>query len=641
MRRSIEIKLIVIIGIVLFVVLGIFAFLNTDYQRRQLTEHAQDDAVAISNTIEKALEQSMHRPKKQGLQQTINDLAEMEEVKEIRIINSKGIIKFSNKKEEIDQIVEEKHRKTLSSQKTISQLETEKGVDVYCLDKPILNQKSCHPCHGPKQKVLGRLDVDLSLATIEGIIVSSRNMTWLLTLASFLIISLIILLFTSKLINNPIKKLICLMSKAEKGNLDVHVDVKREDELGSLGRSFNIMVKKIKNLQQSNIEKAKALSKVETELKYKDEIEELNKELQKRLFDTEKANQQCNNLYVELEETNTKLDQRVKELTILHEVSKNISSILDLEQLLKLIMEKSTDLFQAQKGSLMLVDKERKELAIKVAKGLSDKIIEGVRLKYGEKIAGLVLEEGEPLLVENIEKDPKVRRKKKAHYKTKSFISLPLIAQGKEIGVINISDKITGEIFNRADLRFLSTLESQASIAIRNAQLFQEVESLSITDELTDLHNRRYIQEELKHEIERCKRFNRPLSILVADIDWFKNYNDRYGHPEGDKILKQVSNILKEKSRAIDIVSRYGGEEFLLVLPETNKKDAVLLAERLREAVEKSQFKKESTQPNGKLTISLGLATYPIDAPSIDALIKKADQALYRAKRKNRNQVCS
>ncbi len=271
---------------------------------------------------------------------------------------------------------------------------------------------------------------------------------------------------------------------------------------------------------------------------------------------------------------------------------------------------------------------------------MSEKTVENVKVKYGERIAGLVLKEGEPLLVEDIEKNPKVGRKKKPYYKTKSFISLPLINQEEKIGVINISDKITGEAFNQHDLHFLSTMESQASIAISNAQLFQEVKKLAITDELTGLHNRRHVREELQHEIERSRRFGRPLSVLMADVDWFKDYNDRYGHPEGDKILRQIGSILIEKSRVIDIVARYGGEEFLLLLSETDKRDALTSAERLRKAVEEFEFDNESTQPDGKLTVSFGVATYPTDGDSMDSLIDKVDKALYQAKHRNRNQVC-
>ena len=174
-------------------------------------------------------------------------------------------------------------------------------------------------------------------------------------------------------------------------------------------------------------------------------------------------------------------------------------------------------------------------------------------------------------------------------------------------------------------------------VALRksNAQL----KELSLLDDLTQLLNRRSLNQKLEEEIRRSKRFGRPLSFIMIDIDHFKNYNDTYGHPKGDEILKELAKILVTNCRDIDLVARYGGEEFCILLPETLGSEALQQAERTRVFVEEYYFEGEELQPDGQLTISLGVAVYPDDAKSMKEIIEFADRALYWAKESGRNRV--
>ncbi|MBI4051403.1 MAG: diguanylate cyclase [Elusimicrobia bacterium] len=169
----------------------------------------------------------------------------------------------------------------------------------------------------------------------------------------------------------------------------------------------------------------------------------------------------------------------------------------------------------------------------------------------------------------------------------------------------------------------------------KQEQLLRE----TITDALTGLYNFRYFQEELKAETERARRYNRPLSVLLMDIDHFKKYNDTHGHEMGNVVLKTASQALKETLRPTDVLARYGGEEFVAFLPDTDKAQAQRVAERVREAVDGSQFPGQETQPGGKITISVGGACFPADAKVAKDLIEKTDKALYQAKNKGRNRV--
>ena len=162
---------------------------------------------------------------------------------------------------------------------------------------------------------------------------------------------------------------------------------------------------------------------------------------------------------------------------------------------------------------------------------------------------------------------------------------------------------------------------------------------LAITDGLTGLYNYRYFKEQLSQEVIRAKRHNANISIAMIDIDFFKNYNDTHGHPAGDLVLKKIADLLHNNIRKIDVAARYGGEEFSLVLVETDKQAASFVANKIKNLIEEQKFDYEETQPNGKLTISMGIATFPDDAITPDELVNKADQRLYRAKKAGRNRV--
>ena len=349
-----------------------------------------------------------------------------------------------------------------------------------------------------------------------------------------------------------------------------------------------------------------------------------------------------------LQTENKDLLKRLKyeneKLETILQVEEGASTILNLNELAQFVIDKIGQVIACKRASLMVVE-ENEYLVIKAARGLSDEIIKNTRIKIGEGISGSVAQSGKPLLVENIETHPTLHRDSDPRYASKSFLSIPLIYQGKVIGIINTIDKISSfngcpPIFNQSDLMFLSTIANYVAIAIENAKLFEEKSYLAITDHLTRLYNQRYFQEQLETEVKRIKRYPRPLSLIMIDIDHFKNYNDTCGHLMGDTVLKEVANIFKSHIRETDIAARYGGEEFCVILPDTEVDGAVALAEKIREAVEERPFESEQSQPNGRLTISCGVASFQESMKEKDELIKRADEALYAAKHAGRNRVC-
>lgn len=318
-------------------------------------------------------------------------------------------------------------------------------------------------------------------------------------------------------------------------------------------------------------------------------------------------------------------------------------SMMDSQQeLYRNMLEMSTELCGAESGSLMLLDESAATLSITAAKGMSVPVAQGVAVAVGDGIAGRVVQGGQPFMVNDIEKDERVAARNRPRFKTKSFICLPLKTDDQYIGVLNLADKQDGSSFTEADLHQLQSFVGHAVQLIERTAFLERVghlEQLSITDPLTGLYNRRFLEGRLEEEINRSNRQQQTFSLILADLDNFKTYNDVLGHLAGDKALQKTAEIMRNTAREMDIVTRYGGEEFCLILPGTGKKECLFVAERLRRAIEEAIFPGESHLPLGRLTISLGVSAYPDDGKLPDRLIHAADLALYRAKHNGRNRL--
>ncbi|MEK6759869.1 MAG: diguanylate cyclase [Deltaproteobacteria bacterium] len=317
----------------------------------------------------------------------------------------------------------------------------------------------------------------------------------------------------------------------------------------------------------------------------------------------------------------------------------SLAPLLDREELYEMILAKSSELVDAERGSLMILDNKSNFLSVKAAKGLDKNIIDSLRVRVGEGISGSIALKGIPVMVRDIENEvPPL--KNRPIYKTKSFISIPLKLDNRVIGVINVSDKLTGEVFSEQDLHLLQSFANYASIALERGAYYsmsEELKMLSMTDPLTGLFNRRYFHERLFEEMERVKRHGESFTVFMMDIDNFKLTNDRYGHMAGDEILKCVARTIRDAVRSMDVVARYGGEEFAVILPHTGKKGAFVIAERIRRNVGEARV--GVGDGFECITISLGVAEYPNDAANIDDLIDKADKAMYLAKKMGKNRV--
>jgi diguanylate cyclase (GGDEF)-like protein len=220
----------------------------------------------------------------------------------------------------------------------------------------------------------------------------------------------------------------------------------------------------------------------------------------------------------------------------------------------------------------------------------------------------------------------------------KSYLTLPLVVEGEILGCISLNSD-QPNAFDAQDLQFFSVIGYQMAATLRHFQRFSSVKNMAIYDTLTGLHNRRYFEERLEVETQKCFGSNIPLTLVMVDIDFFKKVNDTFGHTEGDQVLCKVASLLKTSVRKKDTIARYGGEEFILILPEARLEESFVIAERIRRLVENTLFDVGKAQVN--LTLSMGISNFPSHrVKSKEELTEMADQALYDAKRGGRNRVC-
>ncbi len=327
------------------------------------------------------------------------------------------------------------------------------------------------------------------------------------------------------------------------------------------------------------------------------------------------------------------LKQKRLQITTFNEIGKALTSSLDLKEVLGIVMDKISELLQPKNWSLLLLDEERGDLRFEIVVGPGAEKIKDLRLKLGEGVAGWVAREKQPLLVADVSKDSRFSKKadEASNFKTQSIVCVPLVTRGKCLGAIELINKVEEGSFVEDDLLVLTTLADYTAIAIENAIFLKRVHELTITDDLTKLYNSRFLHSRLEYEVERARRFKNPLSLIFLDLDFFKEVNDSFGHLCGSRLLKEVAQLIIGLIRNVDMACRYGGDEFIVVMPETGKENAVIVAEKIRAAIKDATFLKGDSI-NIRLTGSFGVASFPEDAFDKDSLIQMADNAMYRIK---------
>lgn len=339
----------------------------------------------------------------------------------------------------------------------------------------------------------------------------------------------------------------------------------------------------------------------------------------------------------ELEEEVRLLDSKVVELYTLYAMSKKLSLATQFEEVFEITMEHIGRYLEFDDLCIMLLDETRNELVAAAVSTDSD--WGSMRLNLGEGVTGKTAVTGRIRVVQDVLgcKDflsHNGRKKSKG-----SFLCLPLKGYDVSVlGTLNVH-KEESNGFNEKDLDVFTEVAEQLSVTLNKVLSFNNVVDRSNRDSLTGLYNRRYLFDYIDKEIDRAKRYHHFVSLLLLDIDNFKNFNDTNGHLAGDEALKAVARLLEDNKRKNDVTARYGGEEFIVVLPHLNKDSALEAGERFRQAIEEEDIEGEENQPGGNLTVTIGVATYPDDATNDVELINLADKAMYYGKIKCKNLV--
>ena len=283
--------------------------------------------------------------------------------------------------------------------------------------------------------------------------------------------------------------------------------------------------------------------------------------------------------------------------------------------------------------SIMILDEKSRELAFSESSGLTRWEMENIRFSVGEGVAGWVAKHKKPVLIADVRNDARFKVVENQKRTMVSMISAPLMVKRRVIGVVSLTTREGNHRFTQDELELVVLMSAHISLALENNRLYE----ISVLDGLTNIYNRRYLEQRMIEEVAYSRRYNKSLSILLLDIDFFKRLNDTYGHQAGDYVLKMVSKTLSQALREYDVVARYGGEEFAIILPTTPKPEGAMIAERLRLSICDQAFRfKDQTI---KCSISLGVACFPEDGLKPEELIAAADSALYCSKESGRNRV--
>jgi len=514
-------------------------------------------------------------------------LEQIDEVKEeIETINNEVVdIRQYTPINEIEQVKDGLDQQVLDTGQALYQFTQDDArvvIPYQIQDKGCADEDGCHK-YGKEGDVLGAISLKFSIQEINEQIRSNNiEMVWIWVARLILYLGIIALLL-SIIITKNLHHMMKIFHKISEGNLTVRAPVKTEDEIGSLAVSFNKMASS-------------------------------------------------------LEETKKELDQRLLEIYALYNVSKTLNASYETEQLLLGLVKDISKNMKVNRMMIMLVDEETGDLKVASHTGFNDEKVAILQGHLGEGFYGSVASSGQCVLVEDVDADKNIKKLEIAGKNINSVIAVPFHRRDKVLGLI-CAYKDRPDKFKPTDLNLFESVAEHLAVALENTRMFEQTKHMAITDGLTGLYNKRFFLDTIKSEIERSKRHDENLSFFMMDIDNFKNYNDTNGHQAGDDLLKEMASLIQSLIRKIDIAFRYGGEELVVILTETDKAGAMILAEKLVKTISKHPFMHREKQPLGCVSVSMGLATFPEDAKDADDLICRADKALYVAKNSGKNRV--
>lgn len=426
------------------------------------------------------------------------------------------------------------------------------------------------------------------------------------------------MVFTNLFITRPLSRFKETMNQVKQGNLEVQPVKDSQDEIGELEEGFHQMIENLKTINERRKNIEKKLVKTEESLRYKTELESKSKII---------------------ERMNKELTQSFNNVALLYTVSQYLNSVIDVGELINTVQEIFEQKFVCHQYALYFLT-DSNSLRLSSFKGFPQHSQwNDHSLEIGKGVVGVVAEQKRALYIDDLTQ-AEIKRAGLENEMRGSLFSVPLLVRNRLIGVLTVV-RAAQKAFTPSDRQSVESIATQIANAHDRCMLYTQTKELSVRDELTGLYNRRHFQQMLEREFKRSERYKREMSLLMIDVDHFKQYNDTFGHLKGDVTLKAIAQLLSTNVREVDVLARYGGEEFVLLLPNTELKNAIKVAEKLRAKVQ-DQFHGDITpidsEKSRPVTISIGVAAYP-NIQSLGELVHAADMALYRAKREGRNRV--
>jgi diguanylate cyclase (GGDEF)-like protein len=439
-------------------------------------------------------------------------------------------------------------------------------------------------------------------------------------LFQFVLVMLCVMIF----VNRPLSRIQQTIQRVSEGNLNSSCRVESEDEFGEIAENFNHMITSLSELSEMRKRMEQRLIKAEESLKYKNALED-----KARI----------------IERMNTELAAAFTDLSLMFTVSQSLNSVIEMDELIAVIQRVFVEQYKLDMFALYLLHPESGFLRMTAQKGfVSQDAVEGLSISLGNGVAGRTAEMKVGQYFEDIGRAVEVQPSPHETDLRGAVLSLPLKVNDVLIGVLTVCRYAQGS-FSSTDRQSLESIASQIAVAYDRAKLYTKTRELSVRDELTGIHNRRHFLHMLTLELKRAERFKRPVSVLMVDVDHFKDYNDTHGHLKGDQLLKRLTKLIEKNIREVDLLARFGGEEFIIMLPDTGLNEAAKAGGKIRELV-KTHFETEVVREGGAetgrlsgLTVSVGVSSYPACAENRDSLINTADMALYIAKKKGRDRV--
>ena len=334
-----------------------------------------------------------------------------------------------------------------------------------------------------------------------------------------------------------------------------------------------------------------------------------------------------------------RLKQENRQLKELLQAARQVFSTLELNTAIDAILKSAQELTHATITSLALLNEETGELNNYAHRGFDKDFVGMARWKPRKGgFIDKILKSKQTFVLKKRAPQQVFSGRFRVNRKVKTMACAPLLFKGKVLGIL-FADDFSLRDFTPSEQRSLTMLASFSANAIDHVKLHELTKQLARTDGLTGLYNYRYFHERLEDEVQRAKRYHRALSLIMVDVDNFKHFNDTYGHPVGDLVLKKIANIIGQSMRDVDLASRYGGEEFMVLLPETDTIHAIPVAERIRRTIEKRTPGALGIRQGEGARVSLGIACFPWDAQDKDTLLQRADEAMYAAKAHGKNRV--